>query len=213
MRSALLLVLSSALMLAQGTETKRKASEFPVQVKAGSLEIGADFMVRLISYGRESFVSDNFLVVEVALYPEPGTQFEVKLADWTMRVNGKKETLFAQTPQTVSQFLQYPRWEQPPIAQGGSPADIGERFPGDPRARRYPMPRVPTQPDSGTQPEETKRLSAAEVVAKAALPEGARKTAVSGLLYFPWKGNPMKLKSVELFTTAGSGDPVTIRLR
>lgn len=213
MRTALLVALTAAIALAQGTDSKRKLADWPVTAKSGTTDIGAEFMVRLISYGRESFVTDNFLVVEVALYPSK--PLEMKLTDWTMKVNGKKEVLHAQPPQVVSQYIRYPNWE---IAPGGAQVgDVGERFPGDPRARRYPIPRTPgpgpdQDPDAAEQPQE-KRLSASDVVTKACLPEGPRKTPVSGLLYFPWRRNPEKIKSVELTTTVGSGDPVTIRLR
>jgi hypothetical protein len=210
MRTALILTLTGIVGFAQGTESKRKLADWPLQATAGSASIGAEFMVRLISYGTESFVTNNFLVVEVALYPQ--SPLDIRLTDWTMKVNGKKETLHAQPPQVVAAYLRYPNWEMPPV--GAQAGDVGERFPGDPRARRYPMPRTPGPVDGDVdQQPEQKRLSAGEVVNKASLPEGPRKTPVSGLLFFPWKGNPEKLKSVELTTTMGSGDPVTIRLR
>lgn len=205
---SVLLLLSALLAAAQGTETKRKASEFPVQVKVAGAEVAAEFMVRLISYGRESFVTDNFLVVEVAIYPEPGKPVEVKLADFSLRVSGKKELLLAQPPALVLSYLRYPDWERPPVRAGS--ADVEERFPGDPRARRYPGPPAPAQnPDAPVE----ERMSNSDVVNKSSLPEGPRKTPVSGFLFFPWKGNPAKLKSAELVTTLGSGDPVVIRLR
>lgn len=210
----------TAIMAAgQGTETKRKVTEFPVQAKVANAEIGAEFMVRLISYGPESFVTDNYLIVEVAIYPAAGQPVDVKAHHFTLRVSGKKEALLAQPLGMVIASLKYPDWERPPTSVSAGSGDAGvstggpdpvERFPGDPRARRFPAPRTPMPTDG--KPAEA-RLSAADVVNRSALPEGPRKTPVSGYLFFPWKGNPVKLKSVELVTTLGSDTPVSIRLR
>lgn len=207
MRKTVLALISILLAAGQGTESKRKPSDFPVQVKVANAEVAAEFMVRLISYGRESFVTDNFLVVEVAIFPDAGKSLDIKLTDFTLRVSGKKDVLYAQPPSAVISYVRYPDWERAPV--GSSRGETGERFPGDPRARRMPGPPVPPNDDAPVE----QRMSNSEVVTKSSLPEGPRKTPVSGFLFFPWKGNPAKLKSVELLTTLGSGDPVALRLR
>ncbi|MBC7928600.1 MAG: hypothetical protein H7039_23395 [Bryobacteraceae bacterium] len=203
MRTSGLLFLLSLTLFGQGTETKRAATEFPVQASLPGAQLGAEFMVRLISYGRESFVSDNFLVVEVALYPDKGSQIVIRPNEFTLRVNGKKELLTPQAPQAVAMSISYPAWESNPNAGA-------ERFPGDPRARPMPGPPAP----SVAAPEvEQKRLSPTEVITRSALPEGPRKTLASGYLFFPWRGNPARLKTVEMMVTPESGSPVTVRLR
>ena len=68
-------------------------------------------MVRLISYGRESFVTDNFLVVEVAIFPHTGKVYDVRANRFSLRVNGKKEALFAQSPGMVIASVKYPDWQ------------------------------------------------------------------------------------------------------
>ena len=96
-RPLILLLLAVGLCRAQGTESKKSASEFPVHAALSDADAAADFMVRLISYGRESFVTDNFLVVEVAIFPHAGKVYDVRANQFSLRVNGKKEALFAQT--------------------------------------------------------------------------------------------------------------------
>src|SRR3954447_24301928 len=149
-RSLVVFLLAVAVCTAQGTESKKSASEFPVHAALGDADVAADFMVRLISYGRESFVTDNFLVVEVAIFPHAGKVFEVRANQFSLRVNGKKEALFAQTPGMVIASVKYPDWETQTggigeIGAGRGGVGIGqgapvERFPGDPRARRIPRP-------------------------------------------------------------------------
>jgi hypothetical protein len=219
-RSLILFLLAVAVCIAQGTESKKSASEFPVHAALGDADVAADFMVRLISYGRESFVTDNFLVVEVAIFPHAGRVFDVRANQFSLRVNGKKEVLFAQTPGMVIASVKYPDWETQSggIGEtGGGGVGIGgtapvERFPGDPRARRIPRPGT-GQDDTDAQAVKEPRLSPSEVITRSAISEGPRKTPVSGYLFFPWRGNPAKLKSVELTITDEKSGPVTLRLR
>lgn len=219
-RWLILLLLAVGLCRAQGTESKRSASEFPVHAALSDADAAADFMVRLISYGRESFVTDNFLVVEVAIFPHAGKVYDVHANQFSLRVSGKKEALLAQTTGMVIASVKYPDWETQTGGIGeiggggvsvGQPAPV-ERFPGDPRARRMPRPGT-GQDDSEAQAMKEPRLSPSEVITRSAIPEGPRKTPVSGYVFFPWRGNPAKLKSVELTINDEKSGPVTLRLR
>lgn len=220
-RSAITLTAVAAIALAQGTESKRAASEFPVQARLGDLDVAAEFMVRLISLGRESFVTDNFLVVEVALFPREGKPYTVRTNAFTLRVNGRKESLFAQPPAAVIASVKYPDWEWQRMGSAtaqagdgrigmGQPAPV-ERFPGDPNARRLPRP--VGNPADTANPVAVERMPPGDVINQSALPEGMRKTAVSGYVFFPWRGNPAKLKTAELTITDETSGAVTLRLR
>jgi hypothetical protein len=120
----------------------------------------------------------------------------------------------------VAASLKYPDWSRRPqaVAQAG-PIVIGppqpvERFPGDsrPARSRIPgqIPRVPTKQDTGVEEEQ---VDVTEEVLRAALPEGPARGPVSGYLFFPWRGNPAKIRSVELIYRPESGAPTTLRLR
>jgi hypothetical protein len=206
-------------LMAQGTDPKPKASEYPLQAQAGDVEIGAEYMVRSVSTPKASFLTDDYLVVEVALYPGAGG-ITVNAQEWTLRVNGKKEELLTQAPGIVAASLKYPDWSRrPQLAVGAGPVIIGqpapvERFPGDnrPARTRVPgqIPRVPTQPDTGVEEEP---VDINDVITRAALPEGSFRGPVSGYLFFPWRGNPAKIKSVDLIYRPRSGTPATLRIR
>ncbi len=208
--------------IAVGTDTRRAPADFPVQVSFadGKGQLAAEFMVRLISYQRESFVTDNFLVVEVAAFPAKGQEIALHATAFSLRINGAKVAIPPQTPGMVAASIRYPDWERPPteasVGVGDGQIRVGgqqtERFPGD---RRVPQGRIPgttTDGDPDAAPQVEQRLSAFEVVSKAALPEGARKSTYSGYLYFYWKGNPTKLKTVDLLF-AGVEPAITLKLR
>jgi hypothetical protein len=176
-------------------------------------------MVRSVSTPKASFLTDDYLVVEVALYPGSGGM-AVNAQEWTLRVNGRKEELLTQTPGIVAASLKYPDWSQRPrVVAGAGPVIIGEpapveRFPGDnrPARTRVPgqIPRVPTQADTGVEEEP---VDMNDVIARAALPEGSFRGPVSGYLFFPWRGNPAKIKSVDLIYRPKSGTRATLRIR
>jgi hypothetical protein len=203
----------------QGTDPRLKPVDYPVQAQAGDLAIGVEYMVRTISTPKASFLTDDYLVVEVALYPPP-RGITVNAREWTLRVNSKKEELLTQTPGIVAASLKYPDWAIRPraVAHAG-PVIIGqpqqvERFPGDsrPAQSRIPgqIPRVPTRQDTGVEEEP---VDISDTILRAALPEGPAKHPVSGYLFFPWRGKPQKIKSVELIYRPESGTPTVVRIR
>jgi hypothetical protein len=211
-------MLGSAVAFAQGTSPRAKVSEYPVNGKVGELEIGAEYMVH--SFGADQiFLADDFLIVEVAVYPPKRTDVVVDARKFTLRLNGKKDVLLAQPSGMVAASIKYPDWQRKPqVIAGGGIGDQGiilgqppsvERFPGDRRAERGPAPpRVPT----GNSPTPTEPVDPAELVQKVALPEGKTNWPVSGYVFFPYRGKASKLKSVELIAEFGS-EPVVLRLK
>lgn len=208
-----------AAALAQGTDPKPKASEYPVHGAAGEVGIGVEYMVRAISTPKASFMTDDYLVVEVALYP-PAGGITVNAQEWTLRINEKKEELMSQTPGMVAASLKYPDWSQRPrVMAGAGPIILGqpqpvERFPGDnrPAQSRVPgqIPRVPTRQDTGVEEEP---VDINDVILRAALPEGPFRGPVSGYLFFPWRGKLTKIRSVDLIYRPKSGTGTTMRIR
>jgi hypothetical protein len=47
-------------------------------------------------------------VVEVAFYPDAGSTYRVDTSKFSLRLNGKKEVLFPESPRTVTYTLKYP---------------------------------------------------------------------------------------------------------
>lgn len=150
MRWALLL-LSTALAFAQGTKPKPAAAEYDVHAQAGPLDIGAEYMVHSFSAGEQMFIAEDYLVVEVALYPlmkdDPIT---VDLKDFKLRMNHKTVMLADQPAQaaaslTRSRFTMGPqRGMSGGIGMGPLGIPIGQQ-PGGPPVQR-PAPRGRRRP-------------------------------------------------------------------
>ncbi len=209
MRAPALLLLAAGAAWAQGTTPRSKAAEYPVHGVAGSVAIGAEYMVRSISGQGAMFVARDYLVVEVALYPDPDHPLDVNAGRFTLRLNGKKNVLLPQAPAMVAASLKYADWEQRTNLEATAGAgNVGvivgrprsqERFPGDRRGEdRLPAPpRAPGQEDPSGQ-EKREPVRAEDVAVTAALPEGRARGPVGGYLYFAYKGKAGSLKSVEL---------------
>jgi hypothetical protein len=193
-----LLLCCAVFVRAQGTSPKSAPDEYEVHASTGTVEVWAEFMVHsVLADDQQSTVVKDYLVVELALFPSRSVTLNVDHGAFTVRLNGK---LMPQTTaQTVAMSMQYPEWVGMPRA-GGS---VGPNIPG----RRGPMPRPPTgEQRNGIDPPE--RLTPAQLVERAALPEGEFKGAVSGYLYFPFKGKTPSIHSLELIY-----DDTVIKLR
>jgi hypothetical protein len=223
MRAALTLALLSTCWLYGQISPKDKAADYPVHANAGAVEIGAEYLVHSIPGGRQTFIASEYLVFEVAVFPGRGEAAEIRTGTFTLRVNGKKQALYPDSPGFVAASLKYPDWEQRPNAQIqaglgdagvtlGRPPVVG-RFPGDPTPSQSRLPRSPRAPDPddrrGVEREEPEH--AEDVVARTALPEGAATKPVSGYLFFRYQGKAKSIKSLELIYQ-GKAESVALKL-
>src|SRR3954469_1492278 len=84
------LCLSTVLGFAQGTTPKPTPTDYDVHGKAGTLDIGAEYMVHSFSTGEQMFLAERYLVVEVALYPVmKAGEVKVDLSQFSLRLNHK----------------------------------------------------------------------------------------------------------------------------
>lgn len=204
------LLLLAGTLGAEGTTPKAKAEEYPAQATAGKVSLGAEYLVRSFQGRNRTFVANDYLVIEAAVYPAKGEPLLVSSGQFTLRVNGKKRVLFPQAPSFVAASLKYPDWEmRPTLTAGAGVGNTGviigrppvtERFPGDPRPPQTRLPAPPRAPEpedpSGLGSEEAVR--AEEVVVETALPEGEISAPISGYLYFAYKGKTKSIRSLEL---------------
>lgn len=206
----LLLLCCAGLIFGQGTETKPKVEDYSVHAQAKNAAIGAEFTVHSYSRGEEMYVAKHFLVVEVAIFPPKGQTCDVRNADFSLRINGRKEPVDAETPDMAAQDVKHPEWKQPdgPIVEvggavnnagvvlGGPPVNRNP-FPGSPppEGPPYPPTKVPRDNPSGVEKEPP---DAAKLLLQTALVEGVHHGPVSGFLYFPFSGKVTAIKTLEL---------------
>jgi hypothetical protein len=206
----LLPICCAGLLLGQGTEPKHRPEDYEEHAQAGNVGIGAEFMVHSFSRGEQTFIAQDYLVVEVALFPPKGETIVVENGNFSLRLNGKKQLLLPQSASMVAAALQHPEWEQPrgvtpSIGVGagntgvilGGPARNPYPFPGsNPPGSQPPAPvPVPQDNPTGMQKEQVK---ADVLVVETALVEGPHHSAISGFLYFPFRGKISSLKTLEL---------------
>lgn len=205
----------SCTALAQGTDPKAKAADYPVHAEAGPLSLGAEYMVHSFSGGKHTFIAQDYLVVEVALYARPGERIEVSQGQFALRINGRKQALVAQAPSFVAASLKYPDWQSRPTLEadagvGNTGVILGrpqqaERFPGDRRPPETRTPKPPQAPEQDHGVEREPPPKAEEVVVETALPEGNLKAPVSGYLYFAFQGKIASIKSLHLIYAGPAG--------
>ncbi len=206
-------LLSAALMA--GTEPRAGAAAYSVRATAAHGELGADFTGRAVDVGKDSFLTGDYLVFEVALFAEKGPPIPISAGDFRLRLNSATREWTPVTAATVAASIRNPGYAEPPrgvVAGGGLGSGsiivgkprTAERFPGDPQAR------VPgrTRTDN-LDPVE----SAAQAATRLALDSTKADAAgASGLIYFHWRGKMKDLKRVELIYEGAAGYAV-LKLR
>src|SRR5215510_1241049 len=114
--------LSIGLAFAQGTSPKPLAAEYEVHGRAGSLDIGAEYMVHSFSAGEEMYIAEDYLVVEIALYPlMKDDPLPVDLDEFKFRLN-HKTVIQPHQPAQAAASLTYRPWQttrQSPGLSGG----------------------------------------------------------------------------------------------
>jgi len=206
----LLVVCCTAAAFGQATETKARPEDYEAHAQARSAAIGAELTVHSFSRGEAAFIAKDYLVVEVAVYPPKGETLAVQIADFSLRLNGKKQVLQPQPPSMVAASLKHPEWEQPSgptVAVGGTIGNAGvvlggpprnpNPFPGSdpPGGQRRPTVGAPKDNPGGIEKEPVK---AEVLVVETAFPEGSHHAPVSGFLFFPYRGKISSIKSLEL---------------
>jgi hypothetical protein len=207
-KAFLLLAAIPALLLAD-TEPHKTAEEYQVHAALERATVAAEYLVRAVPAGGQSFLSGDFLVVEVALFVKPGSPIEFQAENFRLRINGK-QVLVPTSPGLVAAALKYANWNgehgmtasagvgDTNVEVGGQPRQ--SRFPGDPNGRQGPS--LPKQRgDSGKQP----ALTDEEAVRQSALDNAPVQSARSGCIYFEFKGKPKSIKKLELIYSGAAG--------
>jgi hypothetical protein len=196
---------SATLAFAQGgTEPKPKPEDYELHARSEHTGIGAEFMVHSFSGQGQTYIVKDFLVVEVALYPEKGTEVHADPTAFTLRINGNQRMLHAIAATAVVASIERPQWQQGggPRMEGG--AGVGGVILGIPggggQGQGRPMPAPPRAPDPAGAPgvDAPEQVSPNELLVRTAFPAGDFKGPVSGFIYFPYRGKMTSLKSLDL---------------
>lgn len=199
---------------------KAKPADYPAHTAAGTIEIGADYLVQSVPTERGIILAPDYLIVEIGIFTERKAPFEVRSGHFSLRVNGEKGLRTPDAPGAVVAALKYATagLNRPQITAGAGAGDVGvvlgqpaptPRFPGDPTGGPRPRPQAPE--NAGIRRQDDQFFE--EAITQEALPEGDLRLPVAGLLYFPCTLKPRKIKSIELVYEGPAGRASLFLLR
>ena len=173
-------------------------ADYQAHTQAGALTVAAEFMRHSVPTPEATYNTEDYIVVEAALFGSPQAKTRLSIGDFSLRVNGKKAPLPSQPYGITFKSLKDPEWEppikpdtksKPTLDQGGSQANSNSF----PTIVRMPI--------------ELKRTMQ-QRVQKASMAEGDRALPQAGLLYFEYRGKPESIRSLELVYNGPAGNVV-----
>jgi len=182
---------------AKGLPPRAGPGDYQAHAQAGSVTVAAEFTAHSVPTAEATFSTEDYVVVEVGLFGPDGAHLNVSLADFSLRINGKKMPMPAQPYALAFKSMKDPEWS-PPAPPEKSKTSIGGGGGG-----QNDVPPAPVH-----MPFELVRAMQ-QRVQKAALPEGDRILPVAGLIFFEYRGS--KIQSVEL-AYSGSAGSATLSL-
>lgn len=180
---------------ALGLPARATPADYQFRAQAGTLTIAAEFMGHGVPTEEGGpYSTENYVVVEAALFGAPDAKIQLSYQDFSLRVNGKKQPLPSQPYVLVFPNLRDPEWEPPESERsqgatsisgaGGSQSDGQKVVPKMPMELRHVM---------------------EQRVLKASLSEGERALPQAGLLFFEWHAETKGIHSMELIYNGPTG--------
>jgi hypothetical protein len=168
-------------------------ADYLSQAQAGTVTIAAEFKGHSIPTLQGTLSTEDYVVVEVALFGPPGARLMISSGDFSLRINKRKVTLPSQPYGFVVASVKDPEREPPSksksktgLSTGGEQGDSGE-------------PERPAKVPIAVQ------RAWAQRVQKAALPEGDRALPQAGLLFFEYRGKAQGIRAIELIYSGAAG--------
>ncbi|HEV2448369.1 MAG TPA: hypothetical protein VGS58_20695 [Candidatus Sulfopaludibacter sp.] len=183
---------------AQGLPPRMSPNDYQSRMMIGKVALAAEFDRHAVPTAEEALNTEDYVVVETALYGPPGGRLVISLDDFSLRINGKKNVLSAEPYGAVVASLKDPEYE-PPEAKAAKEAKSktsiggggGDQQSGSPP----PVIHIPLE----------KQRSMTQHTQKASLPLGDRALPQAGLLFFKYRGKADRLDSVELMYNGPAG--------
>ena len=179
---------------AKGLPPRVSPTDYQAQAKAGNITIGAEFMAHGVPTPQAVFSSEDYVVVEIGIFGPPASRAKISSSDFSLRINGKKQSTPSQSVEAVFRSLKDPEWE-PPKTEAKSKTSFGG---GGGGADNSPPPVVHMPMDL--------RHAMEQKTLKAALPEGDRALPQAGLLFFQYRGKPDSIHSLDLIYSGAAGN-------
>jgi len=182
---------------AKGVPPRAAPTDYQANAPAGAFTVAAEFTGHSIATPQAILNTEDYVVVEVALFGPPEARAKLSHEDFSLRINGKKVASPAQPYGMVFSSLKDPEWAPAEPAAAKSKTSIGGGGRG-------------AQSDSGSLPPivhipiEVERAMQ-QRVQKVALPEGERLLPEAGLIFFQYRGKINSIHSLELIYSGAAG--------
>jgi hypothetical protein len=179
---------------------RASSSDYQAREKAGKVTIAAEFKAHFVPTPLATYTTEDYVTIEVGLYGEEGARLTLSPGDFSIRINGKKNALPAQSFVLVMSSLKDPEWTPPESSSsssGKSKTSINTGGGGG-QSDQGNLPPIVHMP--------AELQHAMNVrVQKAALAEGDRALPQAGLLFFSYRGQLKGIQSVELLYKGPAG--------
>jgi len=181
---------------AQGIPPRATPGDYQFKTQAGAVTIAAEFLGHSIPTNQGSLLTEDYVVVEVALFGAQDAKLAMAASDFSIRINGKKQPQPAAHFGLVFSSLKDPEWGPTESEKAKSKTSVGGGGGGS-----EPPPPPPKMPIA-------LRRVMEQRVQKSALPEGDRALPQAGLIFFQHRGKVDGIHSVELQYNGPAGKAV-----
>ena len=189
-------------MEAKGIPPRATPADYQFHAQVGNVTLAAEFTGHSLPTLEGPLTTEDYVAVEAALFGPAGAQLTISATDFSLRLNGKKESLPSQPYGLIVSSLKDPEWVDPEASKSKSKTSMlgggGQEDSNTPP----PPPKIPL----------AVQRAMAQRVQRASLPEGDRALPQDGLLFFKYRGKTEKLHSVELIYDGPAGK-VTLQLQ
>ena len=187
--------------IVQGMPPRATPSDYQSQGKAGNVTIAAEFVGHSAPTPTATFTTEEYVVVETALFGPAGQRLILSPDDFSLRVNGKKAALPSQPWGLAVKSMKDPEWEAAQVSVSGPKSKTAVGGSGGGGGQGDPPPPPPKMSIEVRRAMELK-------VQKASFPEGDRALPQAGLIFFQYSGKLKGIKSLELLYSGPAGKGV-----
>jgi len=180
----------------KGMPPRVAPTEYQAQAQAGKVTVAAEFLGHSVPTPEGTYTTEDYVVVEAALFGPPDARTKLTTGDFSLRINGKKGALPSQPYELVFHSLKDPEWEpsskdtksKTSMNTGGGPNDPGSAPP--------PPPKMPIE----------MRRAMEQHVQRVSMLEGERALPQAGFLFFEYRGKTQSIRSLELIYSGAGGN-------
>ena len=187
----------------RGIPPRAAPADYQAHAAAGTVTVAAEFLGHSVPTAQATFISEEYVAVEVALFGPAGDRLKLSVEDFSLRINEKKAPVPSLPVGAVFKSLKDPEWSPPESEDPKSKStSINTGGKGAQNDGPPPPPRMPLELQRAMQ----------QRVQKTALPEGDRALPQAGLIFFLYRGKAQSIHSIEL-TYSGPAGQVTMPLQ